>query len=342
MANRRMFSLDVVNTDKFMEMPLTAQALYFHLGMRADDDGFIASPRQIMKAVECKQDDMKILISKGYVIPFESGIVVIRHWKQHNYIQSDRYRKTKFLEERSHLELVENVYITDTERIQNGSNVEPQYRLSKDIVRVRVRDRDSIALGDTVCTEPEESVSMPPVISLILNDKSLHDIFQSDIDGWKELYPAVDILQELRKMKGWLDSNPAKRKTQRGIKRFINGWLAREQDRSGTTADRDGTDGAGIKRFISGKSNEELEKGIHDIVTSRISQEALDRYHDKIHELIRLCCPFEIFTQEQIDYMRREWKMEPLHKDSAFVVPREDIYDFYDRKLGVSKGIETN
>lgn len=76
--------------------------------------------------------------------------------------------------------------------------------------------------------------------------------------------------------------------------------------------------------------------------TSRISQEALDRYHDKIHELIRLCCPFEIFTQEQIDYMRREWKMEPLHKDSAFVVPREDIYDFYDRKLGVSKGIETN
>ena len=73
MANRRMFSLDVVNTDKFMEMPLTAQALYFHLGMRADDDGFIASPRQIMKAVECKNDDMKILISKGYVIQLHSG-----------------------------------------------------------------------------------------------------------------------------------------------------------------------------------------------------------------------------------------------------------------------------
>lgn len=203
-------------------------------------------------------------------------------------------------------------------------------------------DKDMDKDINSFCTEPEESVSVPPVISLILNDKSLHDIFQSDIDGWKELYLAVDILQELRKMKGWLDSNPAKRKTQRGIKRFINGWLAREQDRSGTTADRDGTDGAGIKRFISGKSNEELEKGIHDIVTSRISQEALDRYHDKIHELIRLCCPFEIFTQEQIDYMRREWKMEPLHKDSAFVVPRENIYDFYDRKLGVSKGIETN
>lgn len=254
-ANRRMFSLDVVNTDRFMEMPLTAQALYFHLGMRADDDGFIASPRQIMKAVECKQDDMKILISKGYVIPFESGIVVIRHWKQHNYIQSDRYRKTKFLEEKSHLELVENVYVADTECIQDSSNMDTQDRIGK----VRVRDRDSIELGDTVCTEPEESVSMPPVISLILNDKSLHDIFQSDIDGWKELYPAVDILQELRKMKGWLDSNPAKRKTQRGIKRFINGWLAREQDRNVVKGSRNG-----LEYFISENTVEEPEEELID------------------------------------------------------------------------------
>ena len=254
-ANRRMFSLDVVNTDRFMEMPLTAHALYFHLGMRADDDGFIASPRQIMKAVECKQDDMKILISKGYVIPFESGIVVIRHWKQHNYIQSDRYRKTKFLEEKSHLELVENVYVADTECIQDSSNMDTQDRIGK----VRVRDRDSIELGDTVCTEPEESVSMPPVISLILNDKSLHDIFQSDIDGWKELYPAVDILQELRKMKGWLDSNPAKRKTQRGIKRFINGWLAREQDRNVVKGSRNG-----LEYFISENTVEEPEEELID------------------------------------------------------------------------------
>lgn len=328
MANRRMFSLDVVNTDKFMEMPLTAQALYFHLGMRADDDGFIASPRQIMKAVECKQDDMKILISKGYVIPFESGIVVIRHWKQHNYIQSDRYRKTKFLEERSHLELVENVYITDTERIQNGSNVEPQYRLSKDIVRVRVRDRDSIELGDTVCTEPEESVSMPPVISLILNDKSLHDIFQSDIDGWKELYPAVDILQELRKMKGWLDSNPAKRKTKRGIKRFINGWLAREQDRNGSKGGKEG-----IESFVSGKSDEELESEISEIAQSHISREAMERYHDKTQELICLCCPYDEFSQEHIEYMRREWGREPVRKEDTLIAPAEDSYSYWDIRL---------
>lgn len=139
MANRRMFSLDVVNTDLFLDMPVSAQCLYFHLGMRADDDGFIASPKQIMRMATCTQDDMKILVSKGFVIPFESGIVVIRHWKQHNYIQSDRYRKTKYTEEKDRLELKDNVYVLDTERIQSSSKADTQYRLSKDIVR----DRDN-------------------------------------------------------------------------------------------------------------------------------------------------------------------------------------------------------
>ena len=137
MATRRMFSLDVVNTDLFLDMPVSAQCLYFHLGMRADDDGFIASPKQIMRMATCTQDDMKILVSKGFVIPFESGIVVIRHWKQHNYIQSDRYRKTKYTEEKDRLELKDNVYVLDTERIQSSSKSDTQYRLSKDIVRDR-------------------------------------------------------------------------------------------------------------------------------------------------------------------------------------------------------------
>ncbi len=230
MANRRMFSLDVVNTDKFMEMPLTAQALYFHLGMRADDDGFIATPRQIMKAVECKQDDMKILISKGYVIPFESGIIVIRHWKQHNYIQADRYRKTKFTEERSRLELAENVYYTDTECIQDVSKMEAQDRLGKD----RVRVRDSIELGDIVCPEPEKSAPDRSGILLPLNDSSFYDVPLDKISLWKDTYPAVDVERELKKMAAWLDSNPTRRKTRRGITKFINSWLSREQDRGGT------------------------------------------------------------------------------------------------------------
>ena len=75
---------------------------------------------------------------------------------------------------------------------------------------------------------------MPAVISLVLNDKSEYPITQEDIDGWSSLYPVVDVMQELRKMRGWLDANPTKRKTSRGIKRFITSWLAREQDKGGT------------------------------------------------------------------------------------------------------------
>ncbi len=94
--------------------------------------------------------------------------------------------------------------------------------------------KDNANKKDTYCTEPENSVSVPAVIELILNDKSLYPITQTDIDEWQELYPNVNILQELRKMKGWCDSNPTKRKTSRGIKRFVNSWLAKEQDKGGT------------------------------------------------------------------------------------------------------------
>lgn len=234
MANRRMFSLDVINTDKFMDMPLTAQALYFHLGIRADDDGFIAAPRQIMKIVECKQDDMRILISKGYVIFFESGIIVIRHWKQHNYIQSDRYKETRFLEEKSRLKLEGNVYMLDTECIHNVSNMEAQDRLGK------VRDRVSIELGNTLCSEPNEPAPNSSGILLLLNDKSSYDVPLDKISTWQQAYPAVDVKQELQKMRAWLESNPSRRKTRKGIGRFINSWLSREQDRGGIYKNKNG------------------------------------------------------------------------------------------------------
>lgn len=151
MANRRMFSLDVIDTDKFMEMPLTAQALYFHLGMRADDDGFISSPRNIMKLVECKKDDMNVLIARGFVIPFESGIMVIRHWKQHNYIPIDRYKKTQYVEENNRLSLVSNVYMLDTECIQDVSKINTQDRISKDRI-----DKDKLdKVNNTICPDPK-------------------------------------------------------------------------------------------------------------------------------------------------------------------------------------------
>ncbi|MDE6911093.1 MAG: hypothetical protein K2P44_11545 [Lachnospiraceae bacterium] len=261
MANRRMFSLDVINTDKFLDMPVTAQCLYFHLGMRADDDGFISNPKQIIRLAACTQGDIKALIENGFVIPFESGVVVIRHWKQHNYIQSDRYRKTKYKEELSHLELRENVYKLDTETTQVVSKMEAQYRLSKDIVR----DIVSIELGNTVCPEPDKPVSEPSGILLPLNDKSFYEVPKDKIELWVKTYPAVDVMQELGKMRAWLDSNPTRRKTRRGISRFINSWLSRKQD-DGKEAAQNGRQGCRNNSFNSFRQNDynidELEKHI--------------------------------------------------------------------------------
>lgn len=108
-----------------------------------------------------------------------------------------------------------------------------------------------------ICMETEKSAPMPVVISLILNDHTFHDICQPDIDGWKELYPAVDVIQELRKMKGWLDSNPAKRKTRRGIKRFINGWLARTQDSERRKESRENGQGPASGLYNQDKAEED-------------------------------------------------------------------------------------
>lgn len=131
MANRRMFSLDVVDTDKFLDMPATSQNLYFHLGMRADDDGFVSNPKKITKLVNCGNDDLNVLISRGFVIALEDGIIVIRHWRQNNYIQADRYKKTIYQQQMAVLTVNEGVYDVNTECIQAVSNLEAQVSIDK-------------------------------------------------------------------------------------------------------------------------------------------------------------------------------------------------------------------
>ncbi len=94
MADRRMFSKAVVESDVFLDMPITARALYFHLGMQADDDGFINSPKKVQRMAGCSDDDMKLLIAKRFLIPFETGVLLIRHWNQNNWIRPDRHKPT--------------------------------------------------------------------------------------------------------------------------------------------------------------------------------------------------------------------------------------------------------
>jgi len=116
MAERRMFAKQIIDSDAFLDMPTSSQSLYFHLGMRGDDEGFINNPKKIQRMIGASDDDIKILIAKNFVIPFESGVCVIKHWKLHNYIRGDRLQATVYQEERQKLSLKNNnVYsMTDT------------------------------------------------------------------------------------------------------------------------------------------------------------------------------------------------------------------------------------
>lgn len=136
MAQKRMFALQVIDTDKFMDMPLSAQALYFHLGMHGDDDGFVGSPRKIARTVGCNSDDLKLLATKGFIIPFESGVVVITDWNINNTLKNDRYHPTIYTTEKSLLtsdcngRLALGTSLEPTWN-QNGTNSEPELNLTE-------------------------------------------------------------------------------------------------------------------------------------------------------------------------------------------------------------------
>ena len=126
MAERRMFTKKITESDAFLDMPSSTQMLYFHFSMNADDDGFVNNPKKIQKMCGASDDDFKLLIVKSFIILFDSGIIVIKHWKMHNYIQADRYRPTDYVEEKSMLGIKSNKAYTldvskmDTECIHNG------------------------------------------------------------------------------------------------------------------------------------------------------------------------------------------------------------------------------
>jgi len=141
MADRRMFSKKIIDTDSFLDMPATARLLYFDLAMRADDEGFIGSPKGVMRATGASNDDMNILIMRKFVIPFDSGVVVIRHWKIHNYIQNDRFKPTVYTEEKAQLSEKNGVVSKlDTDCIQIVSKVDTQDRLEIEIGKSKSKD----------------------------------------------------------------------------------------------------------------------------------------------------------------------------------------------------------
>ena len=155
-----MFSKKIVETDYFMEMSPTAKLLYFYLNMSADDDGFVGNPKMIKMLSGATDDDLKILVAKQFIIPFDSGVIVIKDWKIHNYIQKDRYNKTQYTNEKRQLTVEENGMYTKC--IHNVSTSDTQVRLGK--VRLGKVSKDIVPQSETV--------SPYKIIIDYLNDKT--------------------------------------------------------------------------------------------------------------------------------------------------------------------------
>lgn len=162
MAERRMFAKTIIDSDAFLDMPLSTQSLYFHLSMRADDDGFINNPKKIQRMVGCGDDDLKLLMAKRFILVFDSGVIVIKHWKIHNYIRNDRYKPTLYQEEKAELaEKNSKAYTFKTEVIESenylgipddnrmGYQMDTQVRLVKDRL-VKDKKKNSVEPSSTM------------------------------------------------------------------------------------------------------------------------------------------------------------------------------------------------
>ena len=128
MPERRMFTKKITESDAFLDMPLSSQCLYFHLNMSADDDGFVNNPKRILRTIGASEDDLKLLIAKAFILVFESGVIVIKHWRMHNTLQNDRYHPTDYQEEYSLLGLKDNKAYTWK---QNGNILETEHNVTK-------------------------------------------------------------------------------------------------------------------------------------------------------------------------------------------------------------------
>ena len=158
MAERRMFAKTIIDSDAFLEMPISARLLYYDLAMRSDDDGLNNSPRKVMRTIGATNDDMNILIARKFIIPFDNGVVVIKHWRIHNYIRKDTYKETTYKEEKSLLEFDENnaYRLADTSRPRAVHEPLTQVSIGKDSIG-KVRLVEGSVVDDTATATEEDT-----------------------------------------------------------------------------------------------------------------------------------------------------------------------------------------
>ena len=203
MAERRMFAKTIVTSDAFLDMPASTRCLYFLLGMVADDDGFVNNPKSIMRQAGSTVDDMNLLIAKRFILNFNSGVVVIKHWCIHNTIQKDRYKETKYLEEKSTLMLDENKAYTEAETdvypecIQAVSNPDTQVRLGKDRL-----SQDSVGEVIVEAEPPTRKRFVPPTVDEV-SDYCYERGNSVDPQRFVDYYTSNGWMVGKNKMKDW-------------------------------------------------------------------------------------------------------------------------------------------
>lgn len=226
MAERRMFTKKITDDDNFMALSSSAQALYLHLSMGADDDGFCNQVASSMFKAHASVQDLQALLERRYVYQFENGVIVIKHWRMANALRKDRYTPTAFQEELAMLCLKENGAYTM--RNDDGCHLVAGWLPQDSIGKVSIKEDTNVSS----CPEVSKADSEQAVVSIVLNDGSYFNVSKETAEQYKMFYPAIDVDAELKKAAAWCFSNQANRKTRKGITRFLNGWLSRAQDKA--------------------------------------------------------------------------------------------------------------
>lgn len=189
MAEKRMFAKSIVLSDAFLDMPMSARCLYFTLGMFADDDGFVGSPKGIMRQCGASEDDMRILLAKRYLLDFESGVIVIKHWRINNYLRGDRYKETTYTEEKAQLYIDEKGAYTDRETAKPVVGI-PSGIPSIDKIRL---DKNSIDKYSVDAVINSDSDFMTPPIPL-------QPVQMTDIDQIIEAWNAQNCTRDIQRI----------------------------------------------------------------------------------------------------------------------------------------------
>ena len=199
MAERRMFAKTIIDSDAFLDMSVTARLLYYDLSMRADDDGFVNSPKKIMRMIGASEDDLRMRAARKFIIPFENGVVVIKHWRIHNYIQKDRYKGSKYIEEKSTLAVDENGAYTEC--IHDVSIPDTQVRLGK-VSLGKVNNIGDIPQAESPPSAKKRTVFKPPTIEEV-RAYCLERGNSVDAERWHNHYRANGWMVGKTKMVDW-------------------------------------------------------------------------------------------------------------------------------------------